>query len=105
MTNRNTVLQNLLETNIKCVHLSGILTLPHRRDHCDAIRHGWGPRCRDRRGGSRAKGLLTPAPRRPRAGLRFTDFPLQPRAARNGTDRAHCLPLRGAVHRYISQVF
>ena len=60
VTNQNPVLQNPLEINIKCACLSGILTLLHRRDHCDAIRHSWSPRCRDWRGGTRAQGPSYP---------------------------------------------
>lgn len=52
------------------------------------------------------KGLLTQAPHRPGVGAMIHRLPrCVPQAARNGTDSACCLPLRGAVYEYISQLF
>ena len=52
------------------------------------------------------KGLLTQAPHRSGVGAVIHQLPCcVPQAARNGTDSACCLPLRGAIHGHISQVF
>lgn len=106
MTNWNTVLRKPLEINIKCACLSGILTLLHWRNCCDASSCGWGPTAEAGKVEPGPKGLLTQAPFSLGMGAVIHWLPCCiPQAAHKGTDRACCLPLRDAIHGYISQVF